>query len=49
MRQFKQALKALSTAMEWVARKLKLAIPNIIHILDVFVLEKSHEGYAAML
>ena len=38
-----KTFEALSTAMEWVARN-KLAIPNILHILDDFlILEKSHE------
>lgn len=37
-------LEALSTAMEWVACN-KLVIPNILHILDDFlILEKSHEA-----
>jgi len=36
-----------SSAMEWAARN-KLAIPNIIHILDDFlILEKFHEACAA--
>lgn len=44
-----KTFEALSTAMEWVARN-KLAIPNIIHILDDFlILEKSHEACAASL
>ena len=35
-----KTFEALSTAMEWVARN-KLVIPNIIHILDDFlILEK---------
>ena len=35
--------------MEWVARN-KLAIPNILHILDDFlILEKSHEACDASL
>ena len=44
-----KTFEALSTAMEWVARN-KLVIPNIIHILDDFlILEKSHEACAASL
>ena len=44
-----KTFEALSTAMEWVARN-KLVIPNIIHILDDFlILEKSHEAFAASL
>ena len=37
-------LEALSTVMEGVARN-KLVIPNILHILDDFlIVEKSHEA-----
>ena len=44
-----KTFEALSTAMEWVARN-KLAIPNILHILDDFlILEKSHEACDASL
>lgn len=40
-----RTFEALNTAMEWVSRT-KLAIPNIIHILDDFlILEKSHDAY----
>ena len=42
-----KTFEALSSAMEWVARN-KLAIPNIIHILDDFlILEASHEACGA--
>ena len=44
-----KTFEALSTAMEWLARN-KLVLPNIIHILDDFlILEKSHEACAASL
>ena len=44
-----KTFEALSTAMEWVARN-KLGIPNIIHILDDFlILENSHEACGAAL
>ena len=42
-----KTFEALNTTMEWVARS-KLAIPNIKHILDDFLLlEKSHEACTA--
>lgn len=44
-----KTFEALSTAMEWVARS-KLAIPNILHILDDFlILDTSHDACGAAL
>jgi len=44
-----KTFEALITAMKWVVRN-KLVIPNIVHILDDFlILEKSHETCAASL
>ena len=44
-----KTFEALSTALEWVARS-KLAIPNILHILDDFlILDTSHDACGAAL
>ena len=44
-----KTFETLTIAKEWVARN-KLAIPNIIHILDDFlILEISHDACAASL